>query len=266
MGLDRVVVDPEVGLGERVHRELPGPGVASRGQSRRECPIGEHTLERRSELFRVAGGHQKRVAVGDRDVAVPGRSLATTGVPAAIASSRTTPNDSPRNDGAQNTSAPCIREAFSASVSRPSHSTRMSPAKRAFSSAVSDPSLPTHRRRVRRQARHCFEQHVEALPRFMTPDEEDRRTVGRRGRSLRVEIGLDAVVEQAVLAPECLVRKLARASSDTAHRSVRRLATQRVSGMSHRYAALSPAAWNVPTIGLFEKSAAVTVAPGASGS
>ena len=59
---------------------------------------------------------------------------------------------------------------------------------------------------------------------------------------------------------------IVRASSDTAHLTVSFFATQRVSGTRYLYAALSPAAWNVPTIGQLANNAVVTVGPGASGS
>ena len=76
----------------------------------------------------------------------PSSALATTAVPAAIASISTTPNDSPCNDGAQKTSAARSRENFSSSVTRPSHSNRGSPAVERVSSSVSGPSLPIHTR------------------------------------------------------------------------------------------------------------------------
>ena len=143
----------------------------------------------------------------------------------------------------------------------------MSPANRALSvGGVRTRRCATHRRDVGRQARHRFEQHVEALARFVPSDEEDRRA----GRSASAEPSCRdrsrcRCTSRRYSPPSASCASL-RASSDTAHRSVSRFATQRVSGVSHRYAALSPAAWNVPTIGLFEKSAAVTVGPGASGS
>ena len=73
----------------------------------------------------------------------PSMLLATTGVPAAIASRSTTPNDSPRSDGAQNTRARFSRSTFSASLIRPSHSTRVSEPNLRLRSAVSGPSEAT---------------------------------------------------------------------------------------------------------------------------
>jgi hypothetical protein len=52
--------------------------------------------------------------------------LATTGVPAAMASISTTPNDSPCSDGAQKIDAPRSRANFSASLIRPSQLMRVS--------------------------------------------------------------------------------------------------------------------------------------------
>ncbi len=70
--------------------------------------------------------------------------LATTGVPAAIASISTTPNDSPCSDGAQNTAAPRRRANFSASLIRPSHVMRSWPAYCWRSRGPSGPSLAIH--------------------------------------------------------------------------------------------------------------------------
>ena len=74
--------------------------------------------------------------------------LATTGVPAAIASISTTPNDSPCSDGAQNTVAPRSRANFSASLIRPSHVMRLSSPCSARSRGPSGPSLAIHSRVV----------------------------------------------------------------------------------------------------------------------
>ena len=72
--------------------------------------------------------------------------LATTGVPAAIASISTTPNDSPCSDGAQKIDAPRRRANFSASLIRPSQLMRASWPYWARSWAVSGPSLAIHSR------------------------------------------------------------------------------------------------------------------------
>ena len=120
----------------------PGPArppEATRSASDRR--IGEHPAQRGRQRADVSGAHEQRVPTR------PGprwrsraASLATTGVSAAMASSSTTPNDSPRSDGAQKTSAPRRRAAFSSSVMRPSHSMRRSPATRARRRSVSGPS------------------------------------------------------------------------------------------------------------------------------
>ena len=121
-----------------------------------------------------------------------------------MASSSTTPNDSPRSDGAQNTSAPRSRAAISSSLE---------PAQPldAGVAAVAGPQRlglgarrrhPQPRRRRGRQAQGV-EQHGQALARLVAADEEDRRA--RRsgsGVGLGEPLDLDAVEQQLVVAAE----------------------------------------------------------------
>ena len=73
-------------------------------------------------------------------------SLATTGVSQAIPSSSTTPKDSPRSEGVQNTSAPRILAVRSSSEIRPNQLILPSPATRDRSASVSGPSPATQSR------------------------------------------------------------------------------------------------------------------------
>ena len=109
-------------------RTARSPGAAAEG-------VG--VARRHEEGVDAVGGHVA-VAVDVAD--------ATTGVPAAMPSSRTMPKDSPRSAGAQNTRAPGRRRNFSSSSMRPSHSMRWSSPCRARSSPVSGPSPATQSR------------------------------------------------------------------------------------------------------------------------
>ena len=210
VGRDRLVVDAQVGLGERVHREAPRHGLRPRRRGGRPA-AGRSAPERGPSASAVEspGGTSSPSRSAIATLRYPGRSLATTGVRAAMASSSTTPNDSPRSDGAQNTSAPCIRAAFSASVTRPSHSIRTSPANRALSVAVSGPSPATHKRT---SGGSCAIDSSRTSSPLRGSCRPMKKTVGpsaRRRRRLLVEVGLDPVVQEAVLATERLVRELA---------------------------------------------------------
>src|SRR5438128_2741852 len=59
---------------------------------------------------------------------------------------------------------------------------------------------------------------------------------------------------------------VARASSETAHRTARRRARRTAIGLKAAYALLAPARWNVPTTGRSLTRRLVTVGPGTRGS
>ena len=107
------------------HRPQPG------GQGRRRRP----------------GAPARRRGRPGRRWRSPGRSLATIGVPAAMASSSTTPNDSPLQRRRAEHVGAVRRSTFSrVARCRPSHSMRTSPATWRRSAAVSGPSPPTQSR------------------------------------------------------------------------------------------------------------------------
>ena len=138
----------------------------------------------------------------------PGRSLATRAARAAMASSSTTPKDSPPSDGAHSACAPARRDASSWSSTRPNHTSRALPADGAAAAPRyrAPPPPPTRRRRRRgspdRAGRGRLEQDGEALALFMAADEDDGGAGGGMGRRAGEALDVDAVADDLVVAPE----------------------------------------------------------------
>ena len=243
-----------------------GPSTAARpagGRRPRARPAGPASSStRRRALASAAGSPTGASRASTPSVATlrwPSRSEATSAQPEAIASSRTMPNDSPRTDGEQYTVQPRMRAARSSSLIRPSHSMRGSWPKRAaqlraLRAVAAHPDAG--RRRAGRPARR-------AAPRGPCGARGGR---GRRwsaprsgaARAVGEAIDLDAVEEQLVVAAEVPLGEGHRVGRHRAAHGRARLAIAlagptRGSGT----AALSPAAWNVPTSGASPNSSAV---------
>ena len=110
-------------------------------------------------------------------------SDATSAVPAAIASSSTTPNDSPSSRReARDRSRRGARRAFSSSVTRPSHSTR-GISRRTRARPSRGPSPATHSSASRSSPANASSSTAEALAGLVAADEQDRRA--RRGPRVR---------------------------------------------------------------------------------
>ena len=116
------------------------------------------------------------------------------------------PKDSPRSDGAQNTSAAVRRAFFSSSLTRPSHSTRGSPVTRACRALVSGPSPAIHNRTSAGSSGRRAQEHIQPLAGLVAAEEEHRRPRlgGRRRR--RDALDLDAVEHDVVVTAERVVR------------------------------------------------------------
>ena len=118
------------GASSRIRRPAAGPPrpASPAGPGRRGACAA------RSRSASASPGGTSSASRSARDtVRYPSMSDATSAVPAAMASSSTTPNDSPSSAGKQAMVAPRSRACFSSSETCPSHSTRGTPRPRSIS-------------------------------------------------------------------------------------------------------------------------------------
>ncbi len=260
------LVELDVGLGQALHGEL-GPARSSPDATSRAARASSVRTRRSAPASAAAspGGTRRRRGLPCGHVGVAGQIAGDHGGRcAAMASSSTTPNDSPCSDGAQKTSAARIRSTFSRSEIRPSHSMRTSPATWRRRASVSGPSPATQRRDPGGQLAHGLQQHRQPLAGLVAAEEQDRG-LGRSGTDVRLGVGLqlDPVEDELVL-PARRSRHGHRPGV-LRHRAAEvelvRPSTAR-SGPATGTPALSPAAWKVPTRGWDLKSSAVWVDTG----
>ena len=249
---ERPFVELGVALGQAAHRELRGALVARCDEPVAQRLVVEQRPERVAQRADVARRYEeRRRGRPGRRSRTPRSPTRRSAVLAAIASSSTTPNDSPRNDGAQNTVAPRRRALRSASVTR-AEPLDVAIVVRARSSSALRAGADHPQLGVAIDAGPRVEQHRQSLARFEPAEEQHRGPRRRRGLRRRdaARSRCRSTARRTRRRSSCVSRSRAPIS-ETATRNVRRIITDRSAGRSH-WCGTSPDAWNVPTIGPVE--------------
>ena len=249
------------GAPSRTRRRAARPAATSAGAQRRRRRA-RGAARRAARRRRRAGRAAPRGRAGRR-CGSPRSSDATTGVPAAIASSSTTPNDSPSSDGAQNTVAPRRRASLLGVGDAPEPLDARRRA-RARSASVCGPVARDPEHGVAVEPAPRVEQHRETLARLVAADEEHRgprrrrrRRPSRSGRP-RCRSTARRTRPSHQLRARGLARRLRHDDADASARAIMR--PQR--GPRPHGASSSPDAWNVPTIGPLKPMSALRHGPG----
>ena len=167
------------GTSSRTGRHAASPASRSRSARARSSTIGRSAS---ASARRSPGSTSSESTSSVATLRYPSSALATTVVPAAMASISTTPNDSPCSDGAQNTSAASQTGDLVVVGDPPSHSIRGSPAVEPISLGVGAVAADPQPDR-QRMLLHGLDEHAEALcaPRDVRRRRRPERR--RRGRS-----------------------------------------------------------------------------------